>query len=120
MSDKVSDLQTRLHYALGLRGKRAVDLVNDLKIPKSAVSQYLSGKSQKMDSGRLFEVCRYLGVSEPWLLGYDVPMEEHEKKPANDDGLTDAQRALMDFVLSVPADKAAKVLRAMQIILEDD
>ena len=80
MIEKTADLKTRLHRALEMREKRAADLVNDLKIPKSAVSQYLSGKSQNMDSGRLFALCRYLNVSEPWLMGYDVPLENSAKK----------------------------------------
>ena len=72
---KVAELKDRLPEALSLRDKKAVDLVRDLKIPKSAISQYMSGKSQKMDSERLYLICKYLDVSEPWMMGYDVPME---------------------------------------------
>jgi transcriptional regulator with XRE-family HTH domain len=86
MKERIASLKDRLQYAMDIREKKAVDLVKDLKIPKSAVSQYLSGKSQKMDSERLNDICIYLNVSEPWLLGYDVPMErmrkEIEEKPA--------------------------------------
>jgi transcriptional regulator with XRE-family HTH domain len=85
MKERIASLKDRLQYAMDIREKKAVDLVKDLKIPKSAVSQYLSGKSQKMDSERLNDICIYLNVSEPWLLGYDVPMErmrkEIEEKP---------------------------------------
>ena len=58
-----------------------------LKIPKSAVSQYLSGKSQNMDSRRLYDICKYLDVSEPWMLGFDVPMERKTEK--NNDIIAD-------------------------------
>lgn len=75
----MDELKDRLRYALELRGKKAVDLVTDLKIPKSAISQYLSGKSQNMDSKRLYSISKYLDVSEPWLMGYDVPMERKKK-----------------------------------------
>jgi transcriptional regulator with XRE-family HTH domain len=85
MKERIASLKDRLQYAMDIREKKAVDLVKDLKIPKSAVSQYLSGKSQKMDSERLNDICIYLNVSEPWLLGYDVQMErirkEIEEKP---------------------------------------
>lgn len=74
-SMKIAELKDRLREALELRNKKAVDLVRDLKIPKSAISQYLSGISQKMDSERLYVVAKYLNVSEPWLIGYDVPKE---------------------------------------------
>lgn len=75
MNEKRAELKDRLQLALDLREKKAADLSRDLNIPKSAISQYLSGKSQKMNSDRLFAISRYLNVSEPWLLGFDVPME---------------------------------------------
>lgn len=79
MENSKSSLKDRLYEAMAIRGKKAVDLTRDLKIPKSAVSQYLSGKSQKMDSSRLYAIAKYLDVDEPWLLGYDVPMERHDE-----------------------------------------
>ena len=85
MNVKKAELKDRLQYALDLNEKKAADLAKDLSIPKSAVSQYLSGKSQNMDSARLYSICKYLNVSEPWMLGYDVPIERHlaaiEEKP---------------------------------------
>lgn len=90
-----SSLKDRLYEAMALRGKKAVDLTRDLHIPKSAVSQYLSGKSQKMDSERLYLIAKYLDVAEPWLLGYDVPMEMNKK---ND--------TLSDIVVRLRTDKA--------------
>lgn len=87
MSEQRAELKDRLRDALNLREKKAVDLVKDLGIPKSAVSQYLSGKSQKMDSDRLYSICQYLNVSEPWLLGYNVTMDRDIRK--KNDTLTD-------------------------------
>lgn len=78
-----AELKDRLQEALDIREKKAVDLVRDLKIPKSAVSQYLSGKSQNMDSERLHSICKYLDVSEPWMMGYHVPRERTMDKKNN-------------------------------------
>lgn len=84
MNEK-SELKDRLRTALDLREKKAVDLVKDLKIPKSAISQYLSGNRTIKDSKRLYIIAEYLDVSEAWLMGFDVPMERHlaniEEKP---------------------------------------
>lgn len=80
MNEKKAELKDRLQEALRIREKKAVDLVRDLDIPKSAISQYLSGKSQNMDSKRMYAICKYLDVSEPWLMGYDVPMERRMEK----------------------------------------
>lgn len=79
------EMKKRLQYALDMAGKKAVDLSRDLNIPKSAISQYLSGRSKSMPSPRLNAICKYLDVSEAWLMGYDVPMERAlktiEEKP---------------------------------------
>jgi transcriptional regulator with XRE-family HTH domain len=116
MSNKTSDLKTRLRYALDLRDKRASDLVNDLHIPKSAISQYLSGKSQNMDSERLFKVCKYLNVSEPWLLGYDVPMGKSPAPAASK--LTEAEETLLGLFRQVPEDQQELVLHMIQAALK--
>lgn len=92
MNEKKAELKDRLKFALELREKKAVDLVRDLKIPKSAVSQYLSGKSQNMDSRRLYDMCKYLNVSEPWMMGYDVPMDR--KTEEKNDILVDVIKRL--------------------------
>ena len=84
MNNNKATLSERLNEALVLRGKKAVDLTRNLDIPKSAMSQYLSGKSQNMDTERLQKIARYLRVSEPWLLGYDVPMEDFEETEEQD------------------------------------
>lgn len=91
-----AELKDRLQEALSIREKKAVDLVRDLKIPKSAISQYLSGKSQKMDSERLYAICKYLDVSEPWMMGYDVSIERNMEKKNN---------AISDIVIRLRTDE---------------
>jgi len=118
-------LKIRLRKALEIRNKKPVDLSNNLKIPKSAISQYLSGATKKMDTERLYLIAEYLDVDEVWLMGKDVPMERqseqpNKKKPITNDGLSDNMKALIDFAQSVPEDKAELVLRVMKSILEDD
>jgi transcriptional regulator with XRE-family HTH domain len=124
MKNSKSSLKNRLYEAMTIRGKKAVDLTRDLGIPKSAVSQYLSGKSQNMDSERLYTIAKYLDVDEPWLLGFDVPMErttETKKEQSTEfDGLSENRKALIDFVMSVSDAKAEKFLRLLQSIEEVD
>lgn len=84
MKAPVAELKTRLQTAMDMNNKKSVDLVNDLGIPKSAMSQYLSGKSKDMDSRRLYKICSYLNVSEAWMMGFDVPMERAVEQKNND------------------------------------
>ena len=81
---KVAELKDRLREAMTLRNKKAVDLSSNLDIPKSAISQYLSGRSKDMDSPRLYKICVYLDVSEAWMMGFDVPMERPKAQKNND------------------------------------
>lgn len=110
MAEKKADMKDRLQYALDLREKKAVDLSKDLDIPKSAVSQYLSGKSQKMDSRRLFAICQYLNVSEPWMLGFDVPMERQKAQKNND--------TIADIVIRMRTDE--EFLSVVEVLNELD
>ena len=118
MENSKCSLKDRLYEAMAKRGKKAVDLTRDLDIPKSAISQYLSGKSQKMDSDRLYAIAHYLDVDEPWLLGYDVPMKKSEiKKSAQEDGMSAAKKELLDLAENCSEEEAEKLLQVMKLIL---
>ena len=121
MENSKSSLKNRLYEAMTIRGKKAVDLTRDLDIPKSAVSQYLSGKSQKMDSARLYAIANYLDVAEPWLLGYDVSMERpvdtKKNSPPNFDGLSEKKKAFIDKVMQMSdaeLDRLDKILSLVE------
>ena len=120
MENSKSSLKSRLCEAMTIRGKKAVDLTRDLKIPKSAVSQYLSGKSQKMDSERLYAIAKYLDVDEPWLLGYDVPMksstETKKEQPTEHDGLSEKKKAFIDKVMRMSAEELDRLDKILSLV----
>ncbi|MFV0560267.1 MAG: helix-turn-helix domain-containing protein [Enterococcus sp.] len=73
--------QQRLQQIMSERNLKQVDILNmslpfqkELKVSmaKNHLSQYVNGKSSP-DQYKLCLLSRTLGVSEPWLLGYDVP-----------------------------------------------
>ena len=59
-----------------------------------------------------------LSVSIPYLMGWED--DEKEKPTAEDDGLSPNMKALMDFVKTVPEDKAGMILQVMKTIVEAD
>lgn len=64
----------RIRVALAVRDMKQVDLCQMTGIKKSAMSQYCSGAiTPRQDATD--DIARALGVSIPWLMGYDVPME---------------------------------------------
>lgn len=80
----MAELKDRLKEALNMKNMRPVDLSEKTGIPKGALSYYLSGKSQPK-SDRLYKIGLALGVSEAWLLGYDVPAARTEAQKKNDE-----------------------------------
>lgn len=117
MEKSKCSLKDRLYEAMAIRGKKAVDLTRDLNIPKSAVSQYLSGKSQKMDSVRLYAIAKYLDVDEPWLLGYDVPMQTKKAATGNGSGQSEAKAKLFALAAECTEEDAERLLQMMELFL---
>lgn len=78
MGDKV-EFKDRLKDALNYKGVKAADLCVKTGIPKSAMSYYLSGRSEPK-ANRLYVIAKALGVSEAWLLGYDVAPDRTENQ----------------------------------------
>lgn len=83
-SERVAKLQDRLREALNIRHMKAIELSEKTNIPRGAISYYLAGKSQPK-ADRLNQISVALGVSEAWLLGYDISMERTAEQKKNDD-----------------------------------
>ena len=85
---------TRLQQVMNERNLKQVDVISlskvhqkelGVKLGKSALSQYINGKSTP-DQEKLVLLARTLGVSEAWLMGYDVPMtKEEQQQPSSHD-----------------------------------
>lgn len=76
----------RLNQIMSERNLRQIDILKKsekfqkelgIKLGKSALSQYVSGKSVP-DQDKLVLLAKTLGVSESWLMGYDpVPKDQN-------------------------------------------
>lgn len=76
----------RLKKAMELRNMKASELSEKAQIPKSAISQYLSGLYEAKQKS-IFKLAKILNVSEGWLMGLDVPMERNDFRMASYDGI---------------------------------
>ncbi len=72
--EPVNEIKDRLKTALTRRGMNAKELSEKTKIPKSSISQYMSGYA-KPKNERIYLISKALDINPAWLLGYDVPME---------------------------------------------
>lgn len=73
----------RLRQIMNDRNLRQIDILNltvpyckkyDVKMNKSDISQYVSGKVEP-NQDKLAVLGMALGVNEAWLMGYDIPKE---------------------------------------------
>lgn len=96
----------------GVSGSR---MCLDLGLSKSTMSDLKNGRTKGISVATAQKIAGYFGITVDELYG-----EEKEKPTAQGDGLTENQRKLMDFVKSVPDDKADMILRVMRSIVEVD
>lgn len=75
MSEIVCEIKDRIIQALRIRNMNAKQLSDLTKIPKSSISQYMSGYA-KPKQDRIYLISQALNVNPTWLLGYDVNMED--------------------------------------------
>ena len=72
------EFANRLRSAMDIRNIKASELSEKSNIPKSAISQYLSGLYEAKQKS-IFKLATVLDVSEAWLMGLDVPMTKNIK-----------------------------------------
>ena len=79
-----TSLKDRLRTALLEANMKPIELSERTGIPKSMISYYLNGKT-KPKADRIYTISKVLGVSEAWLLGYNVPKSRTAEQKKNDD-----------------------------------
>lgn len=103
MGNKV-DCHIRIKEAMELRNLNQTDIVERTNIKKSALSQYISGKITPRQNA-IDQLSKVLNVSEPWLMGYDVPMKrtvlkkETQKSKTDNVELTPEQEAELQYII---------------------
>lgn len=114
---RVASCADRIKMALQIKGVKQADLCRLTKIPKSALSQYISGAyDPKQD--RIYLIANALNVSEAWLMGLDVPMDRQVKKASPSEAdLSEGEIALLNLFRRVPEDKQQLVLQMIRVAL---
>ena len=107
----------RIKRALYIRGMKQSELCEITKIPKSAISQYISGAFEPKQD-RIYLMAQALNVSEAWLMGLDVPMERQVKKASpSESNLSEGEKMILELFRRVPEDKQELVLQMIRVAL---
>lgn len=111
----------RLKYIMETRNLRQADILEmvqpycrryGVKIPRNALSQYVTGKVlPKQDKLTILGLA--LNVSEVWLMGYDVPMERTEPAPAEEP----ERDKITKLFLSLTEENQKKLIDYAQLLL---
>lgn len=119
--ERKSNCSTRIADALSMRNMKQSELSEKTKIPKSAISQYISGAFEPKQD-RIYIIAKALNVSEAWLMGYDVPMERQKQPPIDKGNLTDEEQEWLELFRRIPESSqplARKVLDSISQIPEE-
>ena len=117
--DRVATCAERIKEALYIKGIKQSDLCRLTKIPKSALSQYISGAFEPKQD-RIYLMAQALNVSEAWLMGLDVPMERQAKKNSpSEPNLSEGEKMILELFRRVPEDQQTLVLQMIRAALGD-
>ena len=118
-NDSQETISARIKKALRIKGMKQADLCQRTKIPKSSLSQYLSGDFEPKQD-RIYLISKALNVSEAWLMGFDVPMERQTptKQPSPKEiKLNEGEQLLLDLFRKIPEDQQGLVLNLIRAAL---
>lgn len=115
-SGPTAKCSVRLSQALAIRRMKQTDLCAKTGIPKSAISQYISGAFEPKQD-RLALLAQALDVDPVWLMGYDVPMERKQKNSPDKSELTEGEKLLLDLFNRVPEERQEMVLQMIRVAL---
>lgn len=115
----MTTFKERLKEAIALKGVTQAEICEVTKIPKSALSSYITGKYEAKQD-RVYILAKYLNVSEAWLMGCDVPMERATKtsEPAKADPLD--TKILELFAQLTPENKEIFIGKLVQTIASQE
>ena len=116
--ERVATCSERIKEALYIKGMKQSDLCRLTHIPKSAISQYISGAFEPKQD-RIYLIAKALNVSEAWLMGLDVSMERQDRKTSSpsEPALSEEEKALLELFNKVPKDKQHLVLQMIRAAL---
>ena len=112
----------RIAKALTIRGMRQYELCAKTQIPKSAISQYISGAFYPKQD-RIYIIAKALNVDPVWLMGYDVPMEKKEEPETKKDSptelqLSEGEKLMLTLFRQIPEDRQPEALELLRVALK--
>ena len=102
-----------LRYYMECRGKNQKELAEIVGVSAPTMNDWLKAKKYpRIDKIEI--LANYFGILKSDLI------EDKKEQPIGIDGLSEKRKALMQFAMEVPEDKADMILQVMKTILKND
>ena len=101
------------------RGIKGGKMCTDIGISKGLLTDLKMGRRTGVSAVTAQKIAAYFDVSVGYLLG-EEEMGIKKEQPTVFDGLSEKRKALMQFAMEVPEDKAEMILQVMRTILKND
>ena len=113
----MANLYERLVQLCEERGIKGARMCADLGISKSLMTDLKSGRKKGVNAETAQKLATYFDVSVGYLLGEEDVKKEQTTEIGD---LSEKRKALMQFAMEVPEDKAEMILQVMRTILESE
>lgn len=112
----MSNLYNRIASLCEERKIKGATMCAEVGISKGLLTDLKMGRRTGVSAVTAQKIASYFGVSVGYLLGE----QDKKEQPIEYGGLSEKRKMLMDFVMSVPDEKAEMLLRVMKSIVEAD
>lgn len=99
------------------KGIKGGKMCTEIGMSKGILTDLKMGRQSGISTANAQKIANYFNVSVGYLLGEE---EDKKEQPTEYGGLSDKRKALIDFAMSVPDDKAEMILQVMKTILQND
>ena len=111
--EKIEPCGKRIEKALATRHMKQSELCKLADVPKSSLCLYLKGAYEPKQD-RIFKMANVLNVSESWLMGYDVPMNNEESTSTAPTDLTDCEKVMLALFRQIPDNQQQMLIRVVR------
>ena len=110
---KTESCGKRIEKALIMRNMKQSELCKLADVPKSSLCLYLKGAYEPKQD-RLYKMANVLNVSEFWLMGYDVPIDNEGVTSTAQIELTDCEKVMLDLFRQIPDSQQQMLIRVVR------
>lgn len=112
----MSDISKRILETITCKDISYGDLSDKTGIPKSALQRYATGQTEKIPIDRLEKIASAIGVTTSFLMGWDSA--DKKEQPADSGELSEAKKAMHDFVDTLSDDQVHRLLQIARAAFE--